>query len=71
MFVSLIALCPDPTAPANGGVTFTGSTIGDTATYSCNNGFELVGNALTTCVELNQNSSLFFSSPFCLGNIKL
>ena len=50
------ALCPDPGDLENGMVTFTGNSIGDTATYTCNSGFELVGNATVTCTQVDENS---------------
>ena len=33
----------------NGMRTFTGNSVGDIATYTCNAGFELIGNPVTTC----------------------
>ena len=42
-------MCPDLTDPANGMVVMAGSSVGDTATYSCNSGFELVGIQTVTC----------------------
>ena len=68
-----IALCPDPTAPANGAVTFTGNTITDLnmATYSCNSGFELIGNTSATCIGVSLNASIFSpDAPTCQGNHK-
>ena len=37
---------PDPT---NGQVSITGTTFGETATYSCNTGYNLVGDNTRTC----------------------
>ena len=42
-----VALCPSLTDPANGTVTWTGLTPGSTATYTCDEGFEL--NRVQTC----------------------
>ena len=53
------ALCPDPADPVNGMVSFTGNSINDTATYSCNMGFELVGSATTTCTQMDVNTAAF------------
>ena len=44
------AVCPNLTDTANGRVVvFIGNSVGDTATYSCNPGFELVGAQTVTC----------------------
>ena len=60
------ALCSDPAVIDNGMVTFTGNSIGDTATYSCNPGFELDGGATTTCTAVDENSAEFSpQSPVC------
>ena len=57
------ALCPDPVDPVNGMVTFTGNSINDTATYSCNMGFELVGTSTVTCTQVDVNSAAFSPVP--------
>ena len=57
------ALCPDPANIVNGVVTFTGNSVGDTATYTCNTGFELVGSATTTCTQVDVNSAAFSPEP--------
>ena len=44
-----VALCPILTDPANGMVTWTGLTPGSTATYTCDEGFELNGVQNRTC----------------------
>ena len=44
-----LALCPILGSPANGQVTVTGNLPGDTATYSCDPGFELSGERVLTC----------------------
>ena len=40
-------------------VAFTGNSIGDTATYSCNLGFELIGATTVTCTQVDMNSASF------------
>ena len=55
-------MCPNLTAPVNGMVSFTGNKIGDTATYSCNSGFELVGTRNITC---QSNAQWSAPSPVC------
>ena len=57
------ALCSDPAVIDNGMVTFTGNSIGDTATYSCDSGFELDGGATTTCTVVDANSAGFSPQP--------
>ena len=60
------ALCPDPADIVNGMVMFTGNSVGDAATYTCNLGFELIGNAPTTCTQVDVNSATFSpASPVC------
>ena len=53
MNASFTVLCPELSAPANGNVTFTSRNVGDTATYTCDVGFELIGNAMRTCTLLD------------------
>ena len=53
-FMSLListALCPDLSDPANGMVTVMGTSVGDTASYTCNDGFELIGSMSVTCTN--------------------
>ena len=60
------ALCPDPADIVNGMVTLTGNSVGDTATYTCNLDFELIGNASATCTQVDVNSSAFSpAAPVC------
>ena len=43
--------CGTLTNPANGQVIHTGgTTFGETATYSCNTGYRLVGSSIRTCL---------------------
>ena len=55
--------CPDLTAPANGQVVVNGMTPGDTATYSCDMGFELVGVDTVTCED---NGAWSSEPPVCI-----
>ena len=57
------ALCSDPPDIINGMRTFTGNSVGDAATYSCNTGFELIGNLTTTCTQIDANSAEFPAVP--------
>ncbi len=61
--IFFVALCPDPAAIINGRVTFTGTSVGDTATYTCNLGLELIGGVTTTCTQVNANSAAFSPNP--------
>ena len=45
------AFCPDLSDPVNGVVSQTGNSAGDTGSYTCNDGFDLVGAPLLTCQE--------------------
>ena len=56
------ALCPDPDGIDNGMRTFTGNSVGDTATYTCNSGFELIGDPVTTCTAAMDGNSVTFPS---------
>ena len=59
------ALCSDPDGIDHGNVTFTGNSVDDTATYTCNSSFELIGNANTTCTQLDMYTAMFSQEPFC------
>ena len=59
-----VVTCPDPPGIANGMRTFTGNLVGDTATYTCNSDFELIGNPTTACTEdAGGNSASFPTVP--------
>ncbi|CAI8015961.1 Scavenger receptor cysteine-rich type 1 protein M130 [Geodia barretti] len=55
-------LCPAPRDIANGSVSYTGNSLGDTAHYSCDNGFILFGHNVTRC----QKNSTWENPPTCL-----
>ena len=71
------ALCPDPAAIVNGMRTFTGISVGDTATYTCDSGFELIGVTTITCTEVDVITVAFSPAPpvcrreyaCCLNNL--
>ena len=44
-------MCPDLTKPTNGIVTMTGNSVGDTATYSCETGYVVVGVETLACED--------------------
>ena len=51
-------------------VTFTGNSIDDTATYTCNMGFELVGNATTICT-LEEVATFSPEPPECRRKLRM
>ena len=63
MFLSIVVDCGSVTDPANGQVDLTsGTTFGQTATYSCNTGYNLVGSSTRTCQATGVWSG---SAPTC------
>ena len=66
VFLSLTAVdCGNLTDPANGQVNHTsGTTFGENATYSCNTGYNLVGDRTRTCQATANWSG---SPPTCAG----
>ena len=66
VFLFFTALdCGNLTDPANGQVDHTaGTTVGQTATYCCNTGYNLVGDSARTCQAEGNWSG---SAPTCEG----
>ena len=65
IFLILIVVdCSSLTDPANGSFTHTSGTFGQTATYSCNTGYTLVGDSTRTCQTTGNWSG---SAPSCEG----
>ena len=66
VFLILTAVdCGNLTDPVNGQVNHTaGTTVGQTATYSCNTGYSLVGDNTRTCQAIGNWSG---STPTCQG----
>ena len=62
VFAISIAECPVLPDPLNGEVTLTGFSVGDSSFYSCDDGFELVGNSPRTCQSNNAWSG---EEPMC------
>ena len=57
--------CGNLTDPSNGQVNLTaGTTFGENATYSCNTGYNLVGDSTRTCQATGNWSG---SEPTCQG----
>ena len=56
--------CDTLADPPNGQVSHTvGGTLGQTATYSCNTGYNLVGGSIRTCLATGWSGS----APTCQG----
>ena len=66
VFLILTAVdCDTLTIPANGQVSHTaGTTFGQTATYICNTGYQLMGSSIRTCQATGVWSG---SAPNCQG----
>ena len=57
-FPHSVNMCPTLVPPANGNLVLSGNTFGETASYTCNTGFILVGDPTLTC-----QSDGFWSGP--------
>ena len=55
--------CDTLTDPANGQVSHPRTTLGQTATYSCNTGYNLVGDSTRMCQAMGWSGS----APTCQG----
>ena len=65
LLIHVVVDCGSLTDPANGSATHTsGTTFGQTATYSCNTGHNLEGNSTRTCQDTGEWSG---SAPTCEG----
>ena len=65
ILILLVVDCGNLNDPANGSVTHnSGTTFGQTATYSCNTGYTLVGDSTHTCQDTGFWSG---SEPTCQG----
>ena len=56
--------CGTLTRPRDGRVVLSGTLPGSTATYTCNDGFELEGTSVATCGSDGEWSG---NRPFCSG----
>ncbi|XP_043572617.1 sushi, von Willebrand factor type A, EGF and pentraxin domain-containing protein 1-like isoform X1 [Chiloscyllium plagiosum] len=50
--------CGHPKSLQNGYYTATGETFGDTATYYCNKGYQLLGKSMIQCTESGRSNGL-------------
>ena len=57
------AFCDEPVDIDNGMVAFNGIIVGAMATYTCDSGFELIGDATTTCTLVDIDSAEFLPAP--------
>ena len=61
-----VALCSNPDDITNGMMTLTGNSVDDTTTYTCNSGFELIGDVTSTCTQEDMNFATFLpAAPVC------
>ena len=56
--------CPELTAPVGGSVIITGFTPGNVAIYSCDDGLQLSGDTLRTCLPTGEWTG---DDPICIG----
>ena len=70
-FLAAVILCPELSAPANGGVTLNTQTlgVGTTATYSCDPGYILIGETTRTCEDTHRGTTGTWNGtePLCDG----
>ena len=65
LLILIVVDCGSLTDPAYGQVDLTsGTTFGETATYTCNTGYNLVGDSTRTCQATGEWSG---SAPACQG----
>ena len=62
MHLLYVGRCPNPTAPANGVFTLTGTQIGDRVFYYCHYPFERIGDLIREC---RSNMEWSGSVPSC------
>ncbi|CAI7994714.1 Sushi, von Willebrand factor type A, EGF and pentraxin domain-containing protein 1, partial [Geodia barretti] len=44
-----VVMCPTLNDPDNGNLNLSGNSLGDTAEYTCNTGYNLMGESILTC----------------------
>ena len=64
--------CPQLSDIPFGSVSQTGRQVGDTATYTCNTGYELVGPPVRTCTQINPDTADFDGDePVCRRKLRV
>lgn len=66
---SCTALCDEPVDLVNGVTTIigTGTSVSDTVTYTCNDGFELIGTDAAICTQTDDSAAFSSPLPECRG----
>ena len=66
IFLSPTALCEDLPSPMSGEVRLSGNQVGDTATYTCEDGSTLVGSSTQVCTQISAAEADWSGvAPFC------
>ena len=65
--ISTEILCEELQNPTNGQVSMTGQSIGSIATYTCDSGYELIGDDTRTC----EDGVWTGQEPTCIGIIHI
>ena len=64
MHLNSAGVCSELSSPTNGQVTWTGLTSGSTANYTCDSGYQLIGEQTRTCLSTGMWSG---QEPTCEG----
>ena len=62
-------MCPTLSNPENGQVTVNTRTVGNVATYTCNNGYNLTGASMRTCTQNGVIGQWTPEEPTCPRNL--
>ena len=66
--LSCVGKCPTIKLPKNGTADpLTDHVVGDNVTYICNEGFDLMGNETTLCIDLGSRAIWESGPPTCQG----
>ena len=63
--------CPELAPPEFGAVQLEARNVNDTAKFTCNSGYDLVGAEAVTCVVINEVASWSHLSPTCQRKVIL
>ena len=67
-FIVLAINCGEPVSITNGDVSYSSTIVDSLATYSCNNGYTLVGDSDT--VKCTNSGEWEGSIPACIGTLQ-